>query len=471
MMGLRPGCTKAVTGAILAAVPVAQQQLPMELRQHCRATPCSRGQASGVACCRRIMPPLCNPQNNHREEKLDPLVYPRERTLGKITLVIGVLFWALMVLGTLGLALIYLLFFFVIYLFAQSALISYVKGNGVALSREQFPDLHQRFEACCDKLGISDQPEAYVLMGDGMFNAFATRFLGRHYVLLLSNVVDALEDHPDGVNFYIGHELGHIRMKHFTGHFWRWPALWIPLLGAAYARAQESTCDRHGAACSTSPQHAAHALAAIAAGERRWRTINLTAFGQQVQSSSGFWMSYHELTSGYPWTSKRVARVLNPDAVMPSRSTLAFVLAAFVPYAGRLGGVMGPLILVAVIGILAAVAIPAYQDYTVRAKVAMAYQNATLARNALGAHYAKTQTVPDSLREVGINPEQADGSTLELNTENMALTVLTPHGELLLTPSDEGNGKISWACTHGIELRRNQVPEPCRGKKGGMFDE
>ena len=105
---------------------------------------------------------------------MDPLVYPRERSLGTVTLVIGLLFWALMVLGTLGLALIYLLFFFVIYLFAQSALISYVKGNGVALSRAQFPDLHQRFEACCDKLGLANKPEAYVLMGDGMFNALVT---------------------------------------------------------------------------------------------------------------------------------------------------------------------------------------------------------------------------------------------------------------------------------------------------------
>jgi Zn-dependent protease with chaperone function/Tfp pilus assembly protein PilE len=404
-------------------------------------------------------------------KNMDPLVYPRERTLGTITLVMGLLFWALMVLGTFGLALIYLLFFFVIYLFAQSALISYVKGNGVALSAEQFPDLHQRFEACCDKLALSEKPEAYVLMGDGMFNAFATRFLGRHYVLLLSNVVDALEDHPDGVNFYIGHELGHIRMKHFTGRFWRWPALWIPLLGAAYARAQESTCDRHGAACCTSPQHAAHALSAIAAGERRWRTINLIAFTDQVRSSSGFWMSYHELTNGYPWTSKRVLRVLNPEASMPSRSKWAFFLAALVPYAGRLGGAVGPLILVAIIGILAALAIPAYHDYTLRAKVAVAYGHATTARNALSAHYAKTKTVPDSLKEVGIQAEQADGSTLELNTENMALTIMTPHGELLLTPSDEGNGKISWTCTHGIELRNKQVPTECRGKPGGLLDD
>lgn len=418
---------------------------------------------------------------------MDTLVYPRERTLGRIALVLGLLFWVLLVLGTFGIALIYLLFGFIIYLFAQSALIAYVKGNGVELSTEQFPDLRQRFDACCDRLEMKERPEAYVLMGDGMLNAFAVRFLGRHYVLLLSSVVDALEDHPDGVNFYIGHELGHIRMKHFTGHFWRWPALWIPLLGAAYARAQESTCDRHGAACSSSPQHAAHALSAIAAGERRWRTINLAAFSKQAQSSSGFWMSYHELTGGYPWTTKRVLRVLNPDATMPSRNKFAYVLAAFVPYAGRLGGAVGPLIMIAVIGILAAVALPAYKAYSeksatmgmpdvaesadqevtndaddaARKEVAKAYANSANVRNALAAQYAKNKTVPDSLKEVGLNPRQADGSMLSLNSTNMELTLATERGNLKLSPSVDEQGKISWACTYGKDMSPQHAPDDC----------
>ena len=119
---------------------------------------------------------------------------------------------------------------FIAYLFAHSALISYIKGNGVELSARQFPDLMQRFDACCDTLGMKERPEAYVLQGNGLLNAFATRFLGRQYVVLLSDTVDAMEEHPDGVNFYIGHELGHLRMKHITARLLRWPALWLPLV-------------------------------------------------------------------------------------------------------------------------------------------------------------------------------------------------------------------------------------------------
>ena len=39
---------------------------------------------------------------------MDALVYPRERTLGTITLVLGSIAWLLIVVGTLGIVLIYL---------------------------------------------------------------------------------------------------------------------------------------------------------------------------------------------------------------------------------------------------------------------------------------------------------------------------------------------------------------------------
>ena len=250
----------------------------------------------------------------------DALVYPREHTLGAITLVLGLLAWLLIIVGTLGLALIYLLLVFLIYLFAQSALISWLRGNGVLLSAAQLPDLRARFDACCDKLGMTDKPEAYLLQGGGILNAFAARFIGRHYIVLLSDIVDAMDEHPDGINFYFGHELGHVRMKHLTGFLWRAPVLWLPLLGAAYSRAREYTCDRHGRACCETPESAARALVALAAGAERWKQVDLGAYAEQAVLSRGFWMSYHELTGGYPWLTKRTLRVLDPEAKAPGRS-------------------------------------------------------------------------------------------------------------------------------------------------------
>ena len=60
---------------------------------------------------------------------MNELVYPRERTLGTITLVIGLLIWLFLIVGTFGGALIGLALGFVLYLFAQSALIAHIKGN------------------------------------------------------------------------------------------------------------------------------------------------------------------------------------------------------------------------------------------------------------------------------------------------------------------------------------------------------
>ncbi|MFD2270173.1 M48 family metallopeptidase [Undibacterium arcticum] len=201
---------------------------------------------------------------------MNELVYPRERTLAAITLVIGLLIWLGLIVGTFGVALIGLALGFVLYLFVQSALIAHIKGNGVELSEDQFPDLHAQFTACCDRLQMKTRPQAYILNGNGGLNAFATKYLGTQFVVLMSDVVDAMDKHAEGVRFYIGHELGHLRMKHLSGHLLRWPALWLPLLGAAYSRARESTCDRHGLACSESPEGAARALAALSAGAERW---------------------------------------------------------------------------------------------------------------------------------------------------------------------------------------------------------
>jgi len=395
---------------------------------------------------------------------LNDLVYPRERVLGVLTLLFGLLVWLLLAIGTFGAALLLLLLGFLVYLFARSALVSHIEGNGVALSPAQLPDLHAQLAACCERLQMTRLPQAYVLNGNGGLNAFATRFLRSQYVVLLSDVVDAMRHHPDGVRFYIGHELGHLRMRHLSWHFLRWPVLWLPLVGAAYSRARESTCDRHGAACSSSPENAARAMAALAAGDRRWQQLDLAAFRAQARQASGFWMSFHELTSPYPWLTKRVWRVLDRDAAPPPRHAAAYVLAAFVPYAGRLGGAFGVLILVYAVGVLAAVALPAYRDYTARAELAQVVVQTQRARDALGEFYQKYERVPESLQEAGIPEYLPGGGELALDTDQMVLTVTTPRGALVFTPSESDDGSIEWSCDGGPDLPPAQVPPACHGE-------
>lgn len=393
---------------------------------------------------------------------MNDLVYPRERTLGTISLVLGVLVWLALIIGTFGIALVFLVIGYIIYLFIQSSLIAHIKGNGVELSPSQFPDLYAQFAECCQRLQMEKQPAAYVLQGNGGLNAFATKFLGAPYVVLLSDVVDAMREHSDGVRFYLGHELGHLRMKHLGfGHLLRWPVLWLPLLGAAYSRARESTCDRHGRACSGSAEGAARALAALAAGSESWKQLNVADYIQQSSHSSGFWMSYHELTAGYPWLTKRVARVMDGDTIIPRRNGPAYLLAAITQYVGRTGGGFGLLVLIYVVAIVAAVALPAYQDYTVRATLGGVLAETDSTRDALGRYYESNQAIPASLEALEINAQLTDGSQLSLDTGNMVLTVRTQYGEFLLIPAQDEQGGIVWECTNGEGLPARQLPSVC----------
>lgn len=101
------------------------------------------------------------------------LVYAKERPLFVTALVISLVAWTVLLVATFGVVLVYVLFGYLFFLFAQSAFVSYLKGTGVRVTAAQLPDLHERLSTCCAALQM---PEAYLLHGNGVFNAFATRF-------------------------------------------------------------------------------------------------------------------------------------------------------------------------------------------------------------------------------------------------------------------------------------------------------
>jgi type II secretory pathway pseudopilin PulG len=355
---------------------------------------------------------------------------------------------------------------FICYVFAQSGVIAWIKGTAVKLSAEQHPDLYQRFESCCQKLDMKKQPDAYVLEGNGLLNAFATRFFGRNFVVLLSGVIDALEEEPEGIGFYMGHELGHIRMGHLTGKLWRLPVLWLPLLGAAYARAQEYTCDLHGRACCADAQAAARALMVLAAGEKRWKTSNLASYARQAEDNNGFWGSFHELIGTYPWLAKRVAHVQDPAAPLPGRNPLAYVLALFVPNGGRFGGGVGGMIIgLCIIGILAASAIPVFQKYQNQAHSAtfsLAWQLAEPVRNGLTAYYDENEEAPDSFEDAGLPSVLSDGTEITLNPMTMNVDVPTKAGTLHMVPFPLEDGGLQWSCWVDDPKLESALPKDCR---------
>ena len=384
------------------------------------------------------------------------LVYKNEKTLFALMLVLSLLAWVVLVAGIGWPVLGYALMFFLFYCFAQSALISYIKGTGVRITPAQFPDLERQIAACCVKLGLAQAPEAYLLQMGGSLNAFATRFLGRDFLVLYSDVVDGLHDNPDALNFYIGHEIGHIKRKHLNWSTVLLPASLLPLVGAAYARAREYTCDRHGLAACEQPLNAEFGLATLAAGGRRWRTMNKSAFIEQARETEGFWMSFHELVGDYPWLVKRMASVRalaagrEPDH--PRRHLLATLMALFVPRLGVAGGAGGALVTIVMIGILAAVAFPAYQGYQQKATVAGAYAAGVDATGKVERYLAAQGTIP-TLAQAGVGGGGGGVRRMTIDPESAVLRVVTtttgPRGDgtLVFAPSMDEHKRIAWACT------------------------
>jgi Tfp pilus assembly major pilin PilA len=399
--------------------------------------------------------------------------YKHEKPLFIIAIALGIVFWAALLYFTKGLVLIYVPFAFLIYLFTHSAFIAHLKGNAVRISETQFPDLHARFLDSCRRLDM-EPPEAYVMMSDGVLNALATRFLRRKYVVLFSSIVEALKSRPEAVRFYFGHELAHIKQGHLNFGWLKFPALILPLLGAAYRRAEEYTCDMHGLAVSDSLEDGHAALGVLGSGAEKLPALNVPEFMDQRAASGGFWMSFHELTGDYPWLCKRLARISEHHGATiepnPRRNPGAWVLAAFVPRFGipGMGGGVGAIFVVAILGVLAAIAIPAYQDYTARAQVSMALQQLDGVRAATESFVEENRAYPDDFGQIGVPPDAlespygrialaSDGLVLTLSSEIAALDGQT----IMFSAYVADDGTINWSCAGGT-LAPKYRPSRCR---------
>ena len=401
------------------------------------------------------------------------LTYGSEKPLFVIALIISIIVWIALVVGTIGVALLWMLLFFIMYLFTHSGFISYLKGSGVRLSEQQYPEIHQMYQQCCQKLGFQKYPEVYLLSGHGVVNALATRFLGSQYVVLYSDVVDALLRKPAAMKFYLGHELGHIKQSHLTWAPIIFPALLLPLLGAAYSRAREYTCDLHGLACCDDPKDALMGVAVLAAGHKVWPQLNVAHYVDQSRQSGKFWMAFHELINDYPWLAKRMARILaslkGEKVDFPTRNPFAYLFALFVPRTGVGGGASGAVslvVVVAIIGILAAIAIPAYEGYLAKSQVNAGLEYSQIAMHKVEDFILSNHKLPDSLEASGFHfTPNPSISKMELDSAGSIVVHFAKQPiqdqTLEFKPYLDKDKHIQWDC-HGGSLKLQFRPQQCR---------
>ena len=173
------------------------------------------------------------------------------------------------------------------------------------------------------RLGMDETPAIFVLQSGGVLNAFATRFLGRNFVILYSDVLAlATQKSEKAVSFVVGHELGHVRRKHMTRRALLYPAMLFPFLGGAYSRACEYTCDRFGNALE--PEGGVDGLLVLAAGRDLYTQVNSTEFINQRETEAGFFVRFAEILSTHPNLPKRVAALdaVRQRAPLPPRSLM-----------------------------------------------------------------------------------------------------------------------------------------------------
>jgi type IV pilus assembly protein PilA len=124
------------------------------------------------------------------------------------------------------------------------------------------------------------------------------------------------------------------------------------------------------------------------------------------------------------------------------------------------------MIVVAIIGILAAVALPAYQDYTIRAKVSELVLAASGFKTTI-AEFAQTNNTLTSAGQ-GLTVALTGKATGGAVTANGTVTVLgssTSVGTavtIVLRPSLQADGKVIWACSTGSTATFKFVPAECR---------
>jgi type IV pilus assembly protein PilA len=136
------------------------------------------------------------------------------------------------------------------------------------------------------------------------------------------------------------------------------------------------------------------------------------------------------------------------------------------------------MIVVAIIGILAAVALPAYQDYTVRAKISEVILAASSGRTAVAETYSQKNTMQLSAASMGVQSQTSKyvasvgytgtsatvGDIIVTTTSDTSLpTGVRAKTIVLRGTANASTGQVTWTCGGGTDpVEAKYRPSSCK---------
>ena len=129
------------------------------------------------------------------------------------------------------------------------------------------------------------------------------------------------------------------------------------------------------------------------------------------------------------------------------------------------------MIVVAIIGILASVAVPAYQSYSVRAQVAEGVNIAGPVQTAVAEFWYDNGGYPTDNSDAGlpaptsfagsyVSGISANGANVEITFGNKASLQIA--GETVVLTAVPSNGSVRWDCASGGVIPDDLLPRICR---------
>ena len=199
-------------------------------------------------------------------------------------------------------------FLFLLQLFMHLVSIAYIRTNSIRIGSEQFPILWEATQRLSAHLGLPKTPDIFIMNGNGVLNAFATRLVFRRIIVLYSDLVEALMEDQDQsqIEAVLSHELGHHILGHTRLREWLLTANWIPFLGLPLSRAREYSADRVMKALINNQETCERALTKLAAGRMIGGRANLDAFVAQKKQEGGFFAWLSECLATHPHLINRL---------------------------------------------------------------------------------------------------------------------------------------------------------------------